>query len=176
MMCGLPMLDAAFASCRKRSVISRSLRHVGAQHLDRDPLVDDLVAGEVDDAHPAFAEQPLDLVAVVDGRADVRIDRSREGRNRLRLIRALVGGDARSARVLLRHCDGAWAAGGQLDVRPAPLAGWARDALRRARREPQGGRFRGRRNPCRDPAVLRPSKTYARKGTTGVYWLARKSR
>ena len=87
-MCGLPMRDAAFASWRKRSRISRSLREVGAQHLDRDLLVDDLVAGEVDDAHAALAEELLDLVAVVEGRADVRV----AGVGRALLRRRHVGG------------------------------------------------------------------------------------
>ena len=50
------------------------VRHLAAQHLDGDTLVDHLVAGSVDDAHPAFAEEAVDDVATVDGLADVRID------------------------------------------------------------------------------------------------------
>ena len=54
-------------------------RHVGAQDLDGHLLVDDLVAREVDDAHPAFAEHRLDAVAAVDGGSDVGVDRRRGG-------------------------------------------------------------------------------------------------
>ena len=70
---GCRCVDAAFASCRKRSSDLRVARQVGAQHLDRDLLVDDLVARAVHDAHAAFAEQRLDLVAAVERRADERV-------------------------------------------------------------------------------------------------------
>ena len=42
------------------------LRHVPAQDLDGDLLVDDLVLAPVDDPHPPFAELRLDEVAAVD--------------------------------------------------------------------------------------------------------------
>jgi hypothetical protein len=48
-------------------------RHVGAQHLHRDLLRDDLVARAVDDAHPAFADHLFDLVAMIERGPEVRI-------------------------------------------------------------------------------------------------------
>ena len=51
------------------------LCQIGAEDLHGDLLVDHLVAREIDEAHPAFAEQLLDLVAVVEGGADVGVGR-----------------------------------------------------------------------------------------------------
>ena len=52
------------------------LGEIGAEDLHRDLLVDHLVAGEIDEAHPPFAEELLDLVAVIEGRPDVRVLRA----------------------------------------------------------------------------------------------------
>ena len=68
------------------------VRHLAAQDLDGDPLVDHLVAGRVDDAHTAFAEDAVDDVAAVDRLADVRIDLGGRGASALR------GGAAARAR------------------------------------------------------------------------------
>jgi len=39
-------------------------RHLGVQHLDREPLVHEHVLGEVDRSHPALAENRFDSVAI----------------------------------------------------------------------------------------------------------------
>lgn len=49
------------------------LRHLAAEDLHGDALVDDRVAGRVDDAHAALTEHALDAVAAVDGLSQVRV-------------------------------------------------------------------------------------------------------
>ena len=86
-MCGLPIARRRARLLQEALVHLVVARHVAAQHLDGDLLVDDLVAGRVDDAHPAFAEDPLDDVAAVDRLADVRIDLGRRRRARVPELR-----------------------------------------------------------------------------------------
>ncbi len=120
MMCGFPMALAARASWRKRSVISVSLRHLAAQDLDGDLLVDDLVAPGVDDAHPAFAEHALDQVAAIDGLADVRVDLRRgrrPGHDGVQCVHPL--GDRRS------HRDGRCRRRRRMVARGSTLLGFA---------------------------------------------------
>ena len=61
---GCSMCAAAIASRSKRATTSGMPRHLGVQHLDRDPLAHEHVLGPVDRAHAALAEQPLDAVAL----------------------------------------------------------------------------------------------------------------
>ena len=79
-MCGLPMLDAALRLVQEALDHLGVGRHVAAQDLDRDALVDDLVAPAVDDAHAAFAEELLDDVATVERLAEVGSTRCCDGR------------------------------------------------------------------------------------------------
>ncbi len=51
--------------------------HIGAKELDRDGAVELQVAGDHDDAHAADAEEPLDLVLVVDDLPDAEGDGDR---------------------------------------------------------------------------------------------------
>ena len=87
MMCGLPMLDAACASCRKRSVISLSRAKSRAQDLDRDLLVDDLVAARGRRSPSRLRRAALDEVAAVQRLAAVGIC----GVQHRRWLRVVVG-------------------------------------------------------------------------------------
>ena len=61
--CVCETLRASLISERKRRASSRLVRELGAQHLDRDRLVEHPVARLVDDAHAALAQHGQDLVA-----------------------------------------------------------------------------------------------------------------
>ena len=80
-MCGLPMRRRRPRLLQEALGDLLVLRHLAAEDLDRDLLVDDLVPAAVDDPHPAFAEHPLDEVPPVNRLPDVGIGLRRRGRH-----------------------------------------------------------------------------------------------
>ena len=63
---------------------------LASEHFDREGLVEPRVGRSVNQAHPAFAEQSFNAVAVVDERADQGVGRSRDTRVSTAVLRVVA--------------------------------------------------------------------------------------
>ncbi len=96
----VPIADCTRGACfLEEALIGLVIRRpLAPEHLDRDSLVDNLVAARVNDSHAAFAEDALDQVAPVDGPADVLIDFCRRSHRRAGCVADSLNVEARCRR------------------------------------------------------------------------------